>query len=618
MNILKKKYAGIICIICVLFCILLADFFMKGWNIEEKKIQDSKSSQNNEKTEDILHADFLNERATEFCNEYMKYIKCSMEYKIVVAKPARAEILYYAVNEDAHITVWKESIAFYEKDGAYTITQIDRHCYESIRDVEHFYSAYPDGVIDRTPMDYITNGLGKELNKKAKESPEMYGELFEPVSAARYLLNLTNDEALLEITTSTNNETGVVQICLRFGNGSESQYAFVQMIQPFGKKGIWIPQTLEGEFEYTKKMIRIYSADLDHDGELEEIDISFNGCDQDTNENIEERIAYGGLTGQVEVLETESLDVIYKMGFAGARTGNGQLLLVRKDGKSYLLKSDINEQMGDGNYSYEVFYFENGAKKIVDEYSVSFAESEDAMERNKEHGRLYLRREDVVPKFKEHIEKWFDDAFILVCADINNNKYQEVYISSAKKQYRPDEYYQYVWKRNTESPRIFKNDFVEGMDVHIMEIAQVDGATYEIEELVEATISSKASADWGIRMLFGNESDYLYFYESHSPDGINPFMGNEEMFESVKINNKELILGKLNDRIIGSYEISSGCGVIFNLDEKFWNDNKYVISFLIESTNTEESFLIRNSAREEEKSYDDLFKKYEDMLYNNR
>jgi hypothetical protein len=61
---------------------------------------------------------------------------------------------------------------------------------------------------------------------------------FQPDTAAAYLLNLQLDSAVTIKTTEKNGEIFVAITFLEDG-GSAS----LKMIQPYGKKGIWIPQT---------------------------------------------------------------------------------------------------------------------------------------------------------------------------------------------------------------------------------------------------------------------------------------------------------------------------------------------------------------------------------------
>ena len=92
-------------------------------------------------------------------------------------------------------------------------------------------------------MDYLYNGAGEVLNDNARENrkSDYYSLLFEPGTAARCLLNILNNENKAEITVKEKEE-GEVQVIFHFVDNS---YAYVNMIQPYGEDGIWIPRTWE-------------------------------------------------------------------------------------------------------------------------------------------------------------------------------------------------------------------------------------------------------------------------------------------------------------------------------------------------------------------------------------
>jgi hypothetical protein len=201
--------------------------------------------------------------------------------------------------------------------------------------------------------------------------------------------------------------------------------------------------------------IQEYSTDLTKDGREESIKIYLCGMENDSPDRLEKLVENDARTVKIRVYDGNS--ELYEQEFAVTHIGNGQLSLVTKDGGYYLLWSSLWEGQGEGAYSYEVFDFKGGEKNIVDSYEVSFAIDESAVARANERGEKAVLREDVVPDFKSHIEKWFggksDGSLLLVSCDISSSYYgefQSVYVSYGATQYKPEDYYDTVWVRKDE------------------------------------------------------------------------------------------------------------------------------------------------------------------------
>lgn len=154
-----------------------------------------------------------------------------------------AEILYYAWTSDPHVWVWRELIEYEKREGAFQIVSEQLTEMNYISAGEEYYQAYPKGMISNTPMDYMINGMGESLEEAARlSSSTAYQDLFEPDTAARYLLNLLNNLDKVEITVSAEDEeqgTASVEIFFKL----DGETVKLDMIRPFSREGIWIPQT---------------------------------------------------------------------------------------------------------------------------------------------------------------------------------------------------------------------------------------------------------------------------------------------------------------------------------------------------------------------------------------
>ncbi len=148
-----------------------------------------------------------------------------------------AEIYYYALVSDPHVTCWKETLN-YEWDGErYVITGESLEFYDQISSGAEYDSAYAGGL-GGTPMDYEKNGHGEALNENALlSSSDWYRDLFEPESAAIMLLNL--DEEAVEVTRLQEESTGLVGLSITFTEDQAER--IISMYQPYGEIGIWIP-----------------------------------------------------------------------------------------------------------------------------------------------------------------------------------------------------------------------------------------------------------------------------------------------------------------------------------------------------------------------------------------
>ncbi|WP_310602749.1 M56 family metallopeptidase [Anaerosporobacter sp.] len=175
-----------------------------------------------------------------------------------------AEIIYYAMTSDPHVTAWREKIQFNCEDGSFVVTNSELIYLDNICTPKELTLANPEGVITRM-MDYQTNGLGEVLNQNAlSSSSSHYEDLFQPETAAINLLNLSNDPDKVKVTVSYMNETSTVaQIVITFVE--ENVDTEVTMIKAFGKDGIWIPKTRSNNDDASEYTL--------NDTEGEEIDV---------------------------------------------------------------------------------------------------------------------------------------------------------------------------------------------------------------------------------------------------------------------------------------------------------------------------------------------------------
>ena len=153
----------------------------------------------------------------------------------------RAEICYYAFTSDPHITCWRELLWLDWEDNRCVVTRDELYCYDDISTAKEFREAYIyQGSLDGTRMDYTKNGLGEQLNENALLASSMvYRDLFEPESAAIFLLNLSNDPEEVRYTLHEPEGDGLVGLDIHFLEDEETYT--ISMLQPYGENGIWVP-----------------------------------------------------------------------------------------------------------------------------------------------------------------------------------------------------------------------------------------------------------------------------------------------------------------------------------------------------------------------------------------
>ena len=160
-------------------------------------------------------------------------------YRILSADETSAELLYYAWTSDPHVTVWRQQITYqYSKEDGILVHEVSGETLDDIHTAEQFYTAYPNGEIDHTRMDYANgNGVGEALNDHSLTDSS--GVLNHPDTAAVFLLNIQNDPSAVKVDVSDRDGDTIVTFTFLEDGSSAS----VKMIRLLDGKGIWLPQT---------------------------------------------------------------------------------------------------------------------------------------------------------------------------------------------------------------------------------------------------------------------------------------------------------------------------------------------------------------------------------------
>lgn len=152
-----------------------------------------------------------------------------------------ADILYYAMVSDPHVTVWKETIHYTFENDQFRITQEALTMYDAISSGGEFVSAYPQGI-NGTMMDYYINGMGEILNERSVNYSYENDPLLDPVKAAQYLLNLSDNDGKVKLEIASDETASENEVLVNITFLENDVVWQVKMIQPWGENGIWIPQ----------------------------------------------------------------------------------------------------------------------------------------------------------------------------------------------------------------------------------------------------------------------------------------------------------------------------------------------------------------------------------------
>ena len=167
-------------------------------------------------------------------------IKSSCAYIYTDDDKTQAEIVYCATDSEPHVYLWKELITIAKDDNDdYKVISEEFIQYENIENEEDYEDAWNAGTMVCNALDYTQNGLGEILNENAKNSTgDEYEKLFDPLTAVRYLLNLSEDEAKVTIFHAETPEYEPYAII----NFSDADHGIsVGLMKPWGEDGIYVP-----------------------------------------------------------------------------------------------------------------------------------------------------------------------------------------------------------------------------------------------------------------------------------------------------------------------------------------------------------------------------------------
>ena len=159
----------------------------------------------------------------------------------------KAEIWYYAIVSDPHVSVWKQEIRYTETDGKYYLTETSMQFMDSISSKSEFDEAYLiEG--EHIFVDYIDNGFAEAILSHMEEenAPFDYTVYEKPETAAEYILNLTGGVSVDESSSySDSDKTGLATVRYTFADGSEVDIPMCAFTgdEAAGGRKVWVVDT---------------------------------------------------------------------------------------------------------------------------------------------------------------------------------------------------------------------------------------------------------------------------------------------------------------------------------------------------------------------------------------
>ena len=193
------------------------------------------------------------------------------------------------------------------------------------------------------------------------------------------------------------------------------------MVKPYGKEGIWVVDSMTSmEHVFNGREIASYRADLTGDGMDDVISVKLMCYDTDDIKDAEYLVNYKNRTILITIVDGASpySNYLYVKGYSAQHSDNGEMSLVRRNGKYYILETRMWTGQGEYDFEVNVFDFKDGNYNVVDTYSKG--------------GKI---EQASYSEYMESIMPWAEDGIVLCACNSNSRSGQDVCISMREKQY---------------------------------------------------------------------------------------------------------------------------------------------------------------------------------------
>lgn len=290
-------------------------------------------------------------------------------------------------------------------------------------------------------------------------------------------------------------------------------------------------ENAEDVSEWITEEINVEKRDITHDGVADYIVTSMTYLPEvvDVNATLEEKIAQQVMYDIVTVKVYEGSNtsdtyseerLLWSQEYSRVHVGNGQVSVVQRDEKDYLLTSSLWAGQGTAAWEFEVFSLnETGDKEVIEKQSVEFQLEEDE----------YADAESYA-KFKDLLEEYIKDGILIVACDID---LEQQLIRTSESQYIPQNYYSnaLVKFENVEDEREETTEDAEEIQKELVRV--VGSIGLENAYPWNNTVNFKSDADALIKMASdetGRFEIYGIMSEKYGTYGLllNDWIGGEQ------------------------------------------------------------------------------------------
>ena len=180
------------------------------------------------------------------------------------------------------------------------------------------------------------------------------------------------------------------------------------------------------------EIINTYYYDLNHDEKMEKIVVYGQVLEGYANafECLESGVGVGFVSIYSLDEENEYTNLLWEKEFSTPHSGNAQFSIVEKNGKNFLLETDVWRGQGSYIYNYKVTVLCGDMPSyeyVIDSYELEYREEE-----NKNPSEFY-----------EGLNKWMDEeAVLLVATEIDSTP--DLWISTPERLLNPNAFYEYL------------------------------------------------------------------------------------------------------------------------------------------------------------------------------
>ncbi|MBQ8625121.1 MAG: hypothetical protein IJ419_02990, partial [Agathobacter sp.] len=206
---------------------------------------------------------------------------------------------------------------------------------------------------------------------------------------------------------------------------------------------IYVKEETPAYEEYDETILYETTADLTHDGNDDLIQLvlkskwSLYGVDSEWSYSLVKVFL-----GKADGTYYEADPIYVSDGYSRVHAANGTIVLTERNGKDYLMYSNMYEMQDMANYKYAVFYIGEDNKEVI----VAADEVDFTCEKYSYLWDPYptVLREEAVPALREQMLPWIKNGKILVALDA----YTSVYMSTKDKVCPANTYYDLIWNRS--------------------------------------------------------------------------------------------------------------------------------------------------------------------------